>query len=300
MLNEEVVINDFAQLKGMAKFKDDMYSPYFSSYDSVYPFTNDRLIDIFKEVDCSKGVLTVTASGDQALMAILNDAPYVKMFDINKLAKYFVMFKFAAIKSLSYEEFRKLYKVNIPFSNTIAGGFLSDVDVNLYNKVCSNLDLVNAYFFERLYEFMTNATPTERFNVVNVKQNHKLAGYLNQTSYSILKSKLNDVKKLEFIDCDIFDLKKYIDNEVYSAMIFSNISSYFDNVMLESYLTLLNSLKSNLTSNGLIQAGYGSLGKCFEIGKNRMDKRFVDAHRKYFFETKSHNKVITFYKSNKN
>lgn len=232
-------------------------------------------------------------------MAILNGAPYVKMFDINRLAKYFAIFKFAAIDCLSYEEFIKLYKIYIPFSNSIAGGFLANPDVNLYNKVCSNMDYSCAKFFELLYEFMKTAETHEKYNLVNIKYYPKLAGYLTRKKYEELKQRIRGVSSLDFIDCNIFNLKQSLENETFSAMVFSNIiSSYFIERELEDYLNLLKSLNNNLTDGGFIQVGYGTIKYKFdslEIGKNGMNPRFVDEHKNCFFETKAHGMKMTFY-----
>lgn len=299
-ITKQMVDEDFMQLKGLAKIGKDIHSPYFCSYDNIYPFTNDRLKDIFKTLDTSNGVLTVTASGDQALMAILNGAPYVKMFDINHLAKYFAIFKFTSISCLSYDEFIRLYKINELFSNYIAGGFLTNPDVKLYNKVCSNMDYVCARFFELLYEFMETATVGEKFNLVNIKYYPKLAGYLTRNDYEELKWKIKNISAFDFIDCSIFNLKQNLGNEIYSAMVFSNISSYFNKSELENYLKLLKSLEENLTNDGLIQAGYGTIKyKPDSIGKNSMNPKFVDDNRNCFFETKSHGMMTTFYKRSK-
>ncbi len=296
-ITKQMVDEDFLELKGLAKIGKDLFAPSFCTYDNVYLFTNERLSDIFKYLDCSNGVLTVTASADQALMAILNGACYVTMFDINRLAKYFAIFKFKSIECLSYEEFKKLYKLKVPFSNSIAGGFLTDPDIKLYNKVCSNLDYPCASFFQMLYEFMKSASVGEKFNLVNIKYDPKLAGYLKRKNYELLKQNLKEVKKLDFIDCDMFNLKKYLGNDCYSAMLFSNISSYFNKQELNDFLKLLKSLDNNLTNGGLMQIGYGAIKykNRIDIGKNGIIPEFVDEHKDCLFETNSHAKRITFY-----
>lgn len=296
-LTKQIVATDFMQLKGLAKI-GNIYTHSFGKYDSVYPFTNDDLKAIYKKLDSSGGVVTVTASLDHALMAVLNDAPYIKMFDINHLAKYFAYFKLIAIISLDYDEFLKLYKINIPFSNYAAGGFLNEINVDLYYKVLSNMNPILKYFFELFYDFFITATNREKCNIINNKYYPKLSGYLNRKDYEILKQKLKSIKSIEFIDCNIFELKKHLGNEKYSAMVFSNISTYFNDKELNDYLLLLKQLEKNLTENGLIQAGYGNIRSAFNPGKNRMNPKFVDSHKNCFFETKSHGKIITYYKPN--
>lgn len=297
-LTKQIIDNDFVHLKKLALFGPEKRGRFFD-YSNIYPFTNDKLKDIYKELDCSKGALSVTASGDQALMAILNDAPKVTMFDINHLAKYFALFKFTAIESLSYDEFIKLYKVNVPFNNFVAGGFLNKVNTNLYEKVCSNMDSLPSRFFELLYDFFQTATSSEKSNIINIKHYPKLSGYLNRKDYDLLKEKIKDVKEIEYIDCDIFDLKKHIGDEKYSAIIFSNISSYFHCNELNNFLILLKELDDNLTDNALVQAGYGNVRYSVEVGKNRMNPNFVDSNSSYFKDVISGGQVITFYKPTK-
>ena len=164
------------------------------------------------------------------------------------------------------------------------------------------MDYVCARFFELLYEFMATATVGEKFNLVNIKYCPKLAGYLTRNDYEELKSKIKKISALDFVDCSIFDLKHNLGNEIYSAMVFSNISSYFNKSELENYLKLLKSLEENLTNDGLIQAGYGTIKykpDRFYIGKNSMNPKFVDDNRNCFFETKSHGMMTTFYKRSK-
>ena len=202
------VDNDFMQLKGLMKVGNDSTPSYFSTYDNIYLFTNDRLKDIFEPLDVTQGILTVTGSGDQALMAILKGAKNVKMFDINKLAKYFALFKFSAVSCLSYDEFIKLYKINKHFSNYVAGGFLTNVDTYLYEKVCSNLENTVALFFELLFDVMINATICEKFNLINVKHYPKLSGYLTRKNYEKLQENMKKLTSVDFVDCNIFDLNK--------------------------------------------------------------------------------------------
>ena len=296
------VDNDFMQLKGLMKVGNDSTPSYFSTYDNIYLFTNDRLKDIFEPLDVTQGILTVTGSGDQALMAILKGAKNVKMFDINKLAKYFALFKFSAVSCLSYDEFIKLYKINKPFSNYVAGGFLTNVDTDLYEKVCSNLENTVALFFELLFDVMINATACEKFNLINVKHYPKLSGYLTRKNYEKLQENMKKLTSVDFVDCNIFDLNKNLGDEKYSAMVFSNISSYFSKCELEKFLKLLKQLELKLTCGGLIQAGYGVKKRNnndFNIGKRGLDTRFVDANKSCFFEKQSHGMTITYYKPNK-
>ena len=83
----------------------------FNHVDSVYLFTNENIPVILENSNLNGKLLTVTASLDQALNAILYGVNDITMFDINKIAKFFAEHKISAIKFLSYEDFLKLYNL---------------------------------------------------------------------------------------------------------------------------------------------------------------------------------------------
>ena len=84
----------------------------------LYPFTNENIKGYYSKINFkNKNVLTVTASGDHALNALLLGANCVETFDSNPLAKYYSELKIAGIKTLSLEEFilffyNKSFKTN--------------------------------------------------------------------------------------------------------------------------------------------------------------------------------------------
>ena len=78
--------------------------------NKIYKFTNENLTS-FKELYDFEGkkVLSVIGSGDQYFASILYGASEVTLFDKNPLAYYYLIFKYAAIKIFSYEEFIKFF-----------------------------------------------------------------------------------------------------------------------------------------------------------------------------------------------
>lgn len=63
---------------------------YDAKYSTIYFHSNERLKDIFSEIDVkNKDVLTILGSGDQAFYFYDNGARIVDMFDRNKLAIYY-------------------------------------------------------------------------------------------------------------------------------------------------------------------------------------------------------------------
>lgn len=71
----------------------------FSKYAPVYPYTNEYLDKLYSNFDLyGKNVLTVAASGDQALYAYNQGARNVDLFDINCLTKYYYYLRIWLIK----------------------------------------------------------------------------------------------------------------------------------------------------------------------------------------------------------
>ncbi len=302
-ITKEDVINDINNLKIRVSFFESLI-PYdveqsFSKYGYIYPFTNEKLKIIFKYLDLSNRILTVTSSGDQSLFAILNGATKIDCFDKNKLAKYFSELKIAAIKSLSYKQFKKFYKINDlnPINIKKNLNFLQNINITYFDKILLNMPDLYAYFFELFYDFIRSIN-TKVAVLINYNFIPAYSGYLQKEKYYELKDKLKNVENINYYDCDIFDLKKHIGNKKYSSMVFSNITSYFDEEKLNRMLILLDKIKVNLEPDSLVQFGYGSAIPGLQIlGKNRVNKEFVDAHGNVLFDIEEEDKILTLYKN---
>lgn len=118
--------------------------------------------------------------------------------------------------------------------------------------------------------------------------------YLDKEEYYKLQKLLPEVKIDNYIDCDIFDIKEHIGNSKYSTILFSNISSYFNEITLEEYHDLLMSLEENLTDDGTMQIGYGKKKPLFNDSKP-LDRTFVEDHKDKIIEIQRENKIITYY-----
>lgn len=304
-VTKEKVLNDIEGLrKRMSLFKfmslmEVLLEERFSDYDYIYPFTNEKLELFFKYLDLNGRILTVTASGDQALYAILNGATKIDCFDKNKIAKYFMELKISAIKTLSYKEFKNFYKIkNLTPTDIIKNpNFLENLSNRHFDKILSQMSKEYAYFFEMLYYYIRSKDIMTNL-MINCNFIPSYSGYLQKEKYYELKEKLQDVKDINYYDCDIFDLKNNIGNKKYSSMIFSNITSYFYDDDLNRLLNLLLQMKDNMMLNALVQFGYGSAEPGFQkIGKNRVEKEFVDSHGNVLFDVEEEDKIITFYKN---
>lgn len=231
----------------------------------VYLFTNDDINFILKNSNLSGNVLTVTSSADYALNAILLGAKHIQMFDINRITKYFSEFKITAIKTLSHDEFLKLYNIKQVRNNKFKYKYLNQrIDNDLAHKVCEHIDSEYRLFFDILLEnnFFKKEIQQEYYYTNAFPENNM---YLYKKNYYLLKSLLKTVQFNDYIDCDIFNLKEKIGKEVYSTILFSNITSYFNYLENQQFLIELQKLEENLTLDGLIQIGYGYLN--FDLGE---------------------------------
>ncbi len=285
--------------------KSDENDTYFSP---IFLFSNDEIDLIIKNMDFTNGLLSVTSSLDHTLNAVLNGAKEITLFDINKAAKYFAELKLQAIINLDYKQFLSLYGLEQPrfprFSKRNVklekGNNFPKLNKQMVCEVCKNMEMSYSLFFERLLNngffedkklalyFYKNALPN-------------INSYLTEEEFYRLKKLLHNVSFKEYIDCNIFDLKKHIGDSKYSAMIFSNITSYFRTDDYKRFQVLLSDLKNNLTDEGLAQIGYGFIYTEYdEYGVKPISDAFISKNFKYIDEEISKGyKVTYFHKYNK-
>lgn len=77
----------------------------FYEMDKTYKWTNE-LMKLYPQDDFNdKKILTITASGDHALEAVLNGAKDIDSIDINIFSKHFSELKIAMIKKYDHMDF---------------------------------------------------------------------------------------------------------------------------------------------------------------------------------------------------
>lgn len=266
----------------------------FNYVDSVYLFTNENIPVILENSNLNGKLLTVTASLDQALNAILYGVNDITMFDINKIAKFFAELKISAIKFLSYEDFLKLYNLKPGIRGKFKTTFSQNINSRLVEKVCKEMDYYYALFFEELFnlDFFNKSNRGYYYSFIS-NPNYNL--YLKKDKFYELKNILQDINFNEYIDCNLFDIKKHIKNKHFSTILLSNITSYFDEEEFEKFDNLLKELNKNLTHDGVIQIGYGDVNKSIVRGSNPIDREFVLKYKDNIKEIKTSNEIITYY-----
>ena len=84
------------------------YNPFHHN-STVYKKSNEKTEEYQKYLENRQKILSVTASGDQIINAILGGTTTVDTFDISTFPKYFLFLKLAGILTLSKDEYIKFF-----------------------------------------------------------------------------------------------------------------------------------------------------------------------------------------------
>mgnify|MGYP003306037768 CR=1 FL=1 len=116
----------------------------------AYPFSNEDLPRMFENINNSKSrVLTVGSSGDQFLNAVYYGAKDITVLDGNLFTKPYIDYKVAAIKNLTYEEFRYYFLLKKdPFCRAV------------YSKIFQDLPEDSQEFFGTIFLEQSNSKDT--------------------------------------------------------------------------------------------------------------------------------------------
>ena len=196
----------------------------------IYKFTNEYMSDpnYIKLVSDNDRVLSVIGSGDQILNAILFGSKKIDAFDISAFPKYYLEFKIAAIKCLSYREFIDLF-INSNAFNT-----------RLYRKVLDNMDSDAKEFWLGLTDgtkklFNSDSISSKDLyesRLFDKSANRRIYAIYNnpylkdEDSYNLLKEKLHNKVHIHYITGDIFKIGN-IRYKNYNFINMSNISNYY-------------------------------------------------------------------------
>ena len=197
-------------------------------YDKVYHASNEDLTKLFSNFSVEgKDVLTVCGSGDQAFYSYMNGANKVNIFDINKIAYYYLM-----LRKWSIEYLGEFYP---PRDITKNVAWVK----NLLNLVqCKNYDEQSVLMFWHL--FIKRASEDNNSNLF-----YRIANYNrnNVEDVELLKEKIAG-KGFKFLREDITgDVDK---SKKYDVIISSNILEYCQGNILkllrtrDNFRTLLN------------------------------------------------------------
>lgn len=220
----------------------------FNEYDSIYAFTNENIKDYYQYFNYDNSTLSITSSGDHMLHSVLGGSKRIVLFDINKLTKFYVELKVAAIKELKYADFIK-YFFSLDFLH------LPTLDYEIFSKFSKALPCQSFEFWNSLYEYKQSFTLNDLYNLFSLPAQIELCAYYDLQEYKRLSKLLLDVE-LEFIDCNLFDITKHV-NEQFSTIFLSNVFSYLEKSARDNFFNfILNDLNKILDINGMIQYSY--------------------------------------------
>lgn len=236
-------MNDIELLFKGLKQKDNT----FKNIDMSYIFTTENIKGYIPDLT-DKDILTVTSSGDHYFNALVKGAKNVDLFDINSLTIHMLKLKKAAVENLDLDVF-------LNFFNTIDKENFFRYDI--YLKFSKYLDKETYLYWNYIYELAdfnnSNIYKSGLFYKLNYSSfdMNKINEYLEESNYLKLKKRLSDIRNINFINSDIFDLDNKLDKN-YDTIFLSNINEYHD----KNYIKIIEKLNQYLKQYGTNFAAY--------------------------------------------
>lgn len=281
--SKELNLSHYSQQNDLNRLKKNININF--AIEKIYPFSNENLSYLFKELDVkNKKVATAGSSGDQILAALLFGAKNITLIDGNLYSKHFIDYKFAAIKNLSYEEFKYYFLDNNNY-----------FDLKVFQKISHDLDQDSMTFWGTIYSYMTNAREIKE-RIANSNNQRPQTDFLyNEKVFEKLK---NILEKQDYsIDFQIAEFNDFpsVLKGKFDAILLSNICQYVNS---DDYTQVVHKLQNKLNLGGKIQLNYdfpSPFGKpqhdktevfklAFESKKNNIYSVKVDSDRLYFLE----------------
>lgn len=179
----------------------------------LYLFGTEDMRTYYKEFNNPETFLTIGASGDQLLNAILIGAKKIDVFDSNALSKRGCALKIAAFKALSKKDFLKYY---------------CRLSLGIFNVFSSSLSEKDSIYWNALYEMKDaeeiaqNLFVYKRLEIELIK---KINPYLDDENYEKLKSMIDGVE-INYIDAPLYSLPEHLKDKKYDGINLSNIYEY--------------------------------------------------------------------------
>ena len=206
----------------------------FTKFCPVFPFTTENIKAYLNLFDLNGANLLVPcASGDHALEALNKGAEIVDMFDINSYAYHMARLKFAAVKSLSKEDFLTFFA----YRNDETSINHNTWDRKLYEKIRINLPQYSRNFWDQTFNILSSLTKkvlllTDLNLLIKSFRNKQelvlLLDYLKEDNYEILKEKIikMDEDNIEYFNCNVTELANKAQEKKYDLILLSNIQDY--------------------------------------------------------------------------
>lgn len=218
-------------------------------YEKLYNFATEDIRGYSSEFGNAKTYLTVGGSGDQVLNAVKLGAEKIDVFDLNRLSKRQCAKKISGAQVLSRDELYEYFK---SFGENI---------YSLFNDKLSSEDKI---FWDTLFDFKgeEDISKLYPYGKLSKKEVFEINPYLDKAGYMDFQERIKDVE-INYIDADLYSLNKYLKDNTYDAMNFSNIYEYLnygretgEEKALEYYRFIMEEMYPRLNSNGTIMVSY--------------------------------------------
>lgn len=227
--------------------------PDFSKYSQVYLFTTENLSYIDKLDIQNRDILTVTGSFDQCLNLVYKGCKSVCNFDVNVLTVAFAIFKYAALKTFTYQEYLEFFSGN------------NRLDYHMYLKIKPYMNHMFQEYWDFIYQIFQYSgasifasrlfdTPKTAKHIISLNPYLK-----NENNYNTTKQRIDSVA-ITFEEKNVLEIGQ--SDELYDVMLFSNIETYLLDELSggmgqEEYINFIHNNASNqLKENGIIQVAY--------------------------------------------
>lgn len=275
-----VVINDIKYAINLKLITNRKYK----KYSKLYSFTTENIKSYYKFLNFkNKKVLTVSASGDHAINAILDGAITVDTFDINKFSNYYSELKYVGLKRLNYYEFINYFTIS---NNSFSYEIFGKLKELLSNNTFMFFDGLYRHFDYNGNKFRNSEIFNNLYDIKDSKINYNK--YLDKSYYLLAKHKIKN-KDINFICTSFIDLNKHFD-KTYDIILLSNISDYIKDIFKDNYLEkykilIEGKLSKLLNSNGIIVLAYIYDYNFENIGRTDIDNEDI---RKKLFNDKNY------------
>lgn len=262
-------INNTISIMEQTGMKDYLFQQitHTSGFDNkcspLYLFGTEDMRTYYKEYGSPETFLTIGASGDQLLNAILLGAKKIDVFDSNPLSKRGCALKVSAFIELSKKDFLKFYR---RFS------------VGIFNRFSNSLSEKDYAYWNSLYELKSAddiANHLFAYNRLESEIIKKINPYLDDDNYEKLKDLIKNVE-INYHDADLYSLPKYLKGKKYDGINLSNIYEYIvfgaktnEAEVAAFYEFIMNEIYPHLNNGGKAMIAY-------MYAFNDAVKKFVD------------------------
>ncbi len=225
-----------------------------SKYETLYAHATEDMRTYYQEFNHPHTFLSISASGDQIINAILTGATVIDAFDSNRLCRYALNLKIAALKALTKEEFISYYETFNPYLFTKIAEYLDEPSLIYWGNIyqISNPLTIGAI----VKDFMFAYKKLDRSVIIDINP------YLRGSNFQKVKEQLPKTT-INYIDSDLYNLPSCLGNKKYDAMNLSNVYEYINfghktsPARAEEYYSfLMNSLYPRLNEGGTLMAAY--------------------------------------------